>query len=199
MDAKLVVVGGDAEVREIKLRLPCILGRGRDAALTLSHPLVSRQHCELFEQDGTLVVRDLGSLNGTYIGSERITQASLRPGELLTIGPITFRAVYGDEAEQDTPKEPIADLEKVGISPDTEMKVDDVTVPVGDVAAQLKDEPPSTTFNIQPAAEKMADEEDFSDEILDIIEGIHDDDKKDSEDRVSSDDEDLNAFLQDLQ
>ncbi len=94
MNAKLVVVGGDAKAAEIKLRLPTIIGRGREASLTLPHPLVSRQHCEIFEADGQLMVRDLGSLNGTYINNQRITEAVLPPGELLTIGTVTFRAVY---------------------------------------------------------------------------------------------------------
>lgn len=99
MQAKLVVVGGEAKPAEIVLRLPTVVGRGRDASLTLPHPLVSRKHCEIYEAEGRLVVRDLGSLNGTYIGSERITEAVLEPGNLLTIGAVTFRAIYGDAAE----------------------------------------------------------------------------------------------------
>ena len=70
MDAKLVVVGGDAKAAEIKLRLPTIIGRGRGASLALPHPLVSRQHCEIFEANGQLMVRDLGSLNGTFVNNE---------------------------------------------------------------------------------------------------------------------------------
>ena len=99
MKAKLVVVGGDAKAAEINLKLPTIIGRGREASLTLPHPLVSRQHCELFESQGHLVVRDLGSLNGTFIANERISEAQLPPGELLTIGTVTFRAVYEPEHE----------------------------------------------------------------------------------------------------
>lgn len=94
MHAKLVVVGGDAKAAVIRLKLPAIVGRGRNASLTLPHPLVSRQHCEIVESNGQLLVRDLGSLNGTFIGKERITEAILPPGELLTIGAVTFRAVY---------------------------------------------------------------------------------------------------------
>jgi hypothetical protein len=33
------------------------------------------------------------------VGRERITDGELRPGELLTIGTVTFRAVYGDWTE----------------------------------------------------------------------------------------------------
>ena len=96
MKAKLVVVGGDVKAAEISLKLPVIIGRGREATLTLPHPLVSRKHCELFESNGMLMVRDLGSLNGTYVGSERIEEALLPPGELLTVATVNFRAVYSD-------------------------------------------------------------------------------------------------------
>ena len=62
----------------------------------MGHPLVSRQHCEVFEADGLLMVRDLGSLNGTFVGETRIAEQAMpvKPGDLLTVGPVTFRAVY---------------------------------------------------------------------------------------------------------
>lgn len=94
LNARLVVVGGDVKQAEIKLRLPSTIGRGRGATIMLPHPLVSRQHCELYETDGRLMVRDLGSLNGTFINNERISDAALPSGELLTVGAVTFRAMY---------------------------------------------------------------------------------------------------------
>lgn len=94
INVKLVVVGGDVKTTELTLRLPSTIGRGRGTSVVLPHPLVSRQHCELFEADGQLMVRDLGSLNGTFVNNQRVTESPLPPGELLTIGTVTFRAVY---------------------------------------------------------------------------------------------------------
>lgn len=95
LNAKLVVVGGEVKTTELKLRLPSTIGRARGTSIVLQHPLVSRQHCEIFEADGQLRVRDLGSLNGTFVNNERITSdVLLPPGELLTVGSVTFRAVY---------------------------------------------------------------------------------------------------------
>jgi predicted component of type VI protein secretion system len=93
-NVKLVVVGGEVKTTEIKIKLPSTIGRGRDLAVVLPHPLVSRNHCELYEADGKLMVRDLGSLNGTFVNNEQITESPLEPGELLTVGTVTFRAVY---------------------------------------------------------------------------------------------------------
>ncbi len=95
LKAKLVVVGGDAKPKEVDLRLPTVIGRGRDVTLTLPHPLVSRRHTELFEKDGYLYVKDLGSLNGTYVNNRKIeAEHRLAPNQLLTLGNVTFRALY---------------------------------------------------------------------------------------------------------
>ena len=69
---KLVIVGGGTEGDEFRPSLPAVLGRSREATLPLPHPLVSRRHCELIEKDDLLFVRDLGSTNGTFVGSERV-------------------------------------------------------------------------------------------------------------------------------
>ena len=97
MQTKLVVVEPATESAVYHVSLPVTIGRGTDANLKLVHALVSRQHCELFEDHGRLMVRDLGSRNGTFIGGKRIEVAPLPPNELLTIGTVTLRAVYGTE------------------------------------------------------------------------------------------------------
>lgn len=79
--------------------LPLVLGRGREVGLTLASPLVSRQHCEVYRADGKICVRDLESLNGTFVGEERITDMELFTGDLLTVGAATFEVVLeGDDA-----------------------------------------------------------------------------------------------------
>ncbi len=103
MEAKLVVVGGDAQVRQYDLHGPTIIGRSRTCDVRLAHPLVSRQHCEVFETNGVLMVRDLGSMHGTFVCDARIvdTAMPLKPGDLLNVGPVTLRAVYQTpQAEQ---------------------------------------------------------------------------------------------------
>jgi len=99
MDVTLVVVGGKTNTSEVKLSLPTTVGRAQECHLKLPHPLVSRRHCELFERDGKLFVRDLGSMNGTYVGSERISETELPREGLLTVGAVTFRALYDSPVE----------------------------------------------------------------------------------------------------
>jgi len=97
MEAKLVVLA-PAEIvnTEFNLQLPVTIGRGRDAKIKLVHGQISRLHCELYEDNGKLKARDLGSLNGTFVDGERVSDETLKPGGLLNIGSVTFRAVYGN-------------------------------------------------------------------------------------------------------
>src|SRR3954469_6921578 len=110
LSAKLVVVGGEVKTTEIKLRLPAVIGRGKGSTITLLQPLVSRQHCELFEANGKLWVRDLGSLNGTYVNNEKVSEAAIPPNELLTVGTVTFRAIYEPLADTDAPSRPVPEF-----------------------------------------------------------------------------------------
>src|SRR5262245_6201844 len=103
LNVKLVVVGGDVKTTEMLLKLPSTIGRGRGVGIVLPHPLVSRQHCELFEFDGQLMVKDLGSLNGTFVNNQRVTEAPIAPEELLTVGTVTFRAVYDAASSPSSP------------------------------------------------------------------------------------------------
>ena len=103
VDIKLLVVGGDTERKEFSLELPTTIGRSREASITLPHPLVSRKHCEIIWDRDSVVVVDLNSLNGTFVGRDRISKATLGHGDLLTVGTVTFRAVYrGVMSDQQT-------------------------------------------------------------------------------------------------
>jgi pSer/pThr/pTyr-binding forkhead associated (FHA) protein len=114
LNAKLVVVGGDAKKTEVQLKLPTVIGRGKEAGLTVPHALVSRRHTEIFEREGQLFVRDLGSLNGTYVNNTRIEgDEPLEPDQLLTLGNITFRAVY--EVESRPPLSAATSTETISI------------------------------------------------------------------------------------
>lgn len=159
IQARLVVVGGEVKTSEIKLRLPCTIGRGRGSSIVLAHPLVSRQHCEIFEAEGKLQVRDLGSLNGTFVNNQRIGDvAALPPNELLTVGTVTFRAVYdaNQASADDMPLQPaIEDTVYAGRSP---APSGTGTVPLPEIGEKEKTKPPSASDSsaFPPAAQLPA-------------------------------------------
>jgi len=100
MEIKLIVVGGRTKRTHVTLGVPATIGRSRKADLTVAHPMISRQHCQLFEADGLLRIRDLSSLNGTIIDGKPVPEAPLRPNDEFTIGPITFRVEYDYGGEE---------------------------------------------------------------------------------------------------
>ena len=100
MDAKLVLVRKGLKPTVVRLKkLPMTVGRGREADLTIAHPTVSRLHCELYEVDGDLCIRDMGSLNGTFVGESQITEASLESGDELIVGSAKFQVVIDEEVD----------------------------------------------------------------------------------------------------
>ena len=94
MNVEFLVILGKTIKRRVPLRLPAVLGRSRGADVTVTHPLISRRHCEIYADHGLLMVRDLTSLNGTMVGGRRIESAPLLPNGEFTIGSLTFRVVY---------------------------------------------------------------------------------------------------------
>ncbi len=125
MDAKIVIVGDTSQSRHFELHLPAVIGRSRSTDVRLGNPLVSRQHCEVFEADGMLMVRDLGSLNGTFVGQTRIAGQAmpLNPGDQFSVGPVTFRAEYG-RGDYSGPEPPQGSATWCGSSPTFDAPLD---------------------------------------------------------------------------
>jgi EAL domain-containing protein (putative c-di-GMP-specific phosphodiesterase class I) len=74
------------------LRLPAVLGRSPNCDLRIPEPSVSGRHAELLEHDGELMVRDVGSTNGTFVNGRRVKSlAPLSEHDLLHFGEAIFR------------------------------------------------------------------------------------------------------------
>ena len=68
-------------------------GRHPESDIFLDDITVSRRHVEIVPNpDGAYALRDVGSLNGTYVNRERIEEAKLAPGDEVQIGK--FKLVY---------------------------------------------------------------------------------------------------------
>ncbi len=74
------------------LNLPTTIGRNPDHGIIINHDSVSRTHCRLsLDGEGSLVVRDLNSMNGTYFNDQKIQQTRLMAGDQFQIGALTLR------------------------------------------------------------------------------------------------------------
>jgi EAL domain-containing protein (putative c-di-GMP-specific phosphodiesterase class I) len=71
-----------------------IVGRKPGASLCIPSPTVSREHAELTVVDRGLLLRDLGSTNGTFVNGTKVQQPyTVHHGDLLQFGEIIFRVV----------------------------------------------------------------------------------------------------------
>jgi pSer/pThr/pTyr-binding forkhead associated (FHA) protein len=76
-----------------------LVGRDRACEICLDSSRVSRRHCCLAFTNGEVLVRDLGSTNGTRINGRRVEVGRLRPGDDLGIAHLRFRLVFQDQTE----------------------------------------------------------------------------------------------------
>lgn len=63
-----------------------LIGRGPEAHVFVTGPLVSRRHCELRLGEKGLEMHDLGSLNGTFVNGVKVPQALLARGDVVRVG-----------------------------------------------------------------------------------------------------------------
>ena len=73
-----------------------VIGRDPHDAVVIHSPDVSRHHARLTVAGTTVTLEDLGSKNGTYLGTRRVTRCELRPGDEILIGTTRLRLVQVD-------------------------------------------------------------------------------------------------------
>jgi adenylate cyclase len=92
--ARLILATAEGQ-QAIELRPINSLGRHPNNSIQLLDKIVSKEHCILEQRDGQFILRDLGSLNGTYINGERVRgEQVLRHGDEIALG--STRARYDD-------------------------------------------------------------------------------------------------------
>src|SRR6195256_557545 len=93
-----------------------LIGRQEDCDFRLDHKSVSKMHCVVVKTDGLLLLRDLGSTNGTRVNGTRVRRAALLPNDKLSVANFHFRVLFGtalvlaNESEQ-TQNIEIADMD----------------------------------------------------------------------------------------
>ncbi len=71
-----------------------LVGRSNDCDVVLRSKKVSRKHSLVVFFNDRLIVRDLGSTNGTFVNGVRVVQAELQANDLLQIGDYMYQLVY---------------------------------------------------------------------------------------------------------
>lgn len=102
MRVQLVPIDGGEPIEIAKDLV--LVGRKDDCDIQLDHKSVSKQHCIIVKTDGLLLLRDLGSTNGTRVNGQRIRRAALLPNDQLNIASLRFKIAF--TAEEQPPVQP---------------------------------------------------------------------------------------------
>src|SRR5215510_5339115 len=99
MRAQLIPLDGNESIEILKDMT--VVGRKEDCDLRLDHKSVSKMHCVIVKTDGLLLLRDLGSTNGTRVNGQRVRRAALLPNDTLSVANLKFVVKFGIELEKE--------------------------------------------------------------------------------------------------
>ncbi|MBL9042153.1 MAG: GAF domain-containing protein [Myxococcales bacterium] len=92
--AKLIVLTGSSR-KEFELGEFNTIGRHPENSIQILDRIVSKEHAHIIRQpDGGFMLKDLGSLNGSYIGNVRVTEQILKNNDEITMG--NTRMMYAE-------------------------------------------------------------------------------------------------------
>src|SRR5436190_15031715 len=103
MRVRLVPLEGGTPIEISKDLL--LVGRKEDCDLFLDHKSISKLHCVLVKTDGLLLLRDLGSTNGTRVNGQRVRRAALLPKDQLQIASLKYTVEVSVEEPPASPNE----------------------------------------------------------------------------------------------
>ena len=97
--AKLTLSTEGKIVDEIRIEKDCMtIGRKKENDIHIDSMSVSGQHAKIVMIEDHAFIQDLGSTNGTFVNAEKITQAHLDDGDVITLG--TYSLKYVAEPEE---------------------------------------------------------------------------------------------------
>jgi FHA domain/zinc-ribbon domain len=76
-----------------------LVGRHQDSDIFLDDVTVSRRHAEFYRSGSRFTVRDVGSLNGTYVNRERIEETDLTGGDEVQVGKFRLMFLLGPRSQ----------------------------------------------------------------------------------------------------
>ncbi len=95
MRVKLRVMQGAQAGREVVIPVSeFLIGRGEECHLRPRSDAISRNHCAIVVTENQVIVRDLGSKNGSYVNDERVEgEQVVQAGDSFQVGPLQFEIV----------------------------------------------------------------------------------------------------------
>jgi pSer/pThr/pTyr-binding forkhead associated (FHA) protein len=92
VEVKLILLGGKRSGQEIAVAGPkFMIGRAEECQLRPNSDMISRRHCAILVEQGSVKVQDFNSKNGTFVNDEQVdSERELKNGDRLKVGPLEF-------------------------------------------------------------------------------------------------------------
>src|SRR5438552_15075341 len=101
MRARLIASEGGEPIEVVKDLT--LVGRKEECDLRLDHKSISKMHCVIVKTDGLLLLRDLGSTNGTRVNGQRVRRAALLPNDQIAFASFKYRVAFGPDEKLAVP------------------------------------------------------------------------------------------------
>src|SRR5215467_14984658 len=99
-EACLVVIYGSELGKKYNLNAASlVIGRSSKCDIQIDQESISRNHSKIVNTGKSILIRDLGSTNGTYVNDEPVDEYVLRDGDLIKIGRTIFKFLTGGNIE----------------------------------------------------------------------------------------------------
>jgi len=157
--AKLAIIEGpDAKKNVPFVGIRMVLGRAPNLEVSLTDLAVSRKHAEFVRGDNGVLLRDLGSGNGTLVNGQRVTEQILAHNDVITVGATKLRYINESEAHiapeatsiKREPKKPEAT--KVASTKPASAKPEEARLALRDKKKAAEDEPGKALVRKEPSS-----------------------------------------------
>jgi len=102
MQPKLILLNGDKAGSAVILTEEILIGRSERCQVRPMMPEVSRLHCKIRLEGNKVLLEDLGSLNGTTVGGNKIcSETEIKDGDIIGIATAEFKLVTKEDREKE--------------------------------------------------------------------------------------------------
>ena len=181
MDISLVMFKSDSTRREFPIKRDVfVIGRKNTCDLRIPLSSVSRKHCELKVVGDEVLVKDLGSSNGTFVNRIRVEDTVLKAGDELVVGPVVFTVVVDGKPDTIDPVRSLVEDDDKG-GEDSDILPSDMLEEVGEAPASTDDD--DTISDIEDLINDsiVSDNDDDDDDPISALDKLSEIDLPDSD------------------
>lgn len=132
-----------------------VIGRDPESDIRINSTEVSRRHCELYLHETHILIKDLGSRNGTFLNGDAVfSEIEMRPGDTLHVGPMVFELAGKKKRTQPAGKASASEEDVIDWLADNGPATDaDTTIVTNKQAAEMA---PAEETPIAPRAQAVS-------------------------------------------